>query len=156
MLIWSFLRSNLYPSWTLAKIILCNSDETIFLSDCPSFLLGISIRCIQHSQTMLEREVCELAHSFFQFYNCFYLENYFNVHAQVLVDRTCYIPPRYFLMFRWSYIFPTQYQASVCSYFNISHKFRNLTVLKRWIRCTYTTGGLATPSWKSLPLPKNI
>ena len=36
-----------------------------FLSDCPSLMLGIAIQCIQHSQAMLERGVCELAHSFF-------------------------------------------------------------------------------------------
>ena len=36
-----------------------------FLSDCPSLMLGIAIHCIQHSQAMLERGVCELAHSFF-------------------------------------------------------------------------------------------
>ena len=41
-----FLSSNLYPFWTLAKIILCNSDETGFLSDCLSLMLGIDIRCI--------------------------------------------------------------------------------------------------------------
>ena len=28
-------------------------------------MLGIAICCIQHSQAMLERGVCELAHSFF-------------------------------------------------------------------------------------------
>ena len=66
-LIWSFLRSNLYPLWTLAKIILCISDETGFLSDCPSLMPGIAIRCIQHSQAMLGRGVWELAHSFFHF-----------------------------------------------------------------------------------------
>ena len=38
-----------------------------FLSDCPSLMLGIAIHCIQHSQAMLERGVCELAHSFFHF-----------------------------------------------------------------------------------------
>ena len=62
-----FLSSNLYPFWTVAKIILCNSDETGFLSDCPSLLLGIAIGCIQHSQAMLQRGVCELAHSFFHY-----------------------------------------------------------------------------------------
>ena len=36
-----------------------------FLSDCPSLMLGIAIHCIQHSQAMLERGLCELAHSFF-------------------------------------------------------------------------------------------
>ena len=38
-----------------------------FLSDCPSLpvMLGIAIHCIQHSQAMMERGVCELAHSFF-------------------------------------------------------------------------------------------
>ena len=36
-----------------------------FLSDCLSLMLGIAIHCIQHSQAMLERGVCELAHSFF-------------------------------------------------------------------------------------------
>ena len=36
-----------------------------FLSDCPSLMLGIAIHCIQPSQAMLERGVCELAHSFF-------------------------------------------------------------------------------------------
>ena len=45
---------------------LCDSDETGFLSDCPSLILGIAFRCIQHSQAMLEGGVCELAHSFFQ------------------------------------------------------------------------------------------
>ena len=35
------------------------------LSDCPSLMLGIAIHCIQHSRAMLERGVCELAHSFF-------------------------------------------------------------------------------------------
>ena len=38
---------------------------TGFLSDCPSLMLGIAIHCLQHSQAMLERGVCELAHSFF-------------------------------------------------------------------------------------------
>ena len=47
-----FLRRNLYPFWTLAKIILCNSDETDFLFYCPSLMLEIAIRCIQ---AMLER-----------------------------------------------------------------------------------------------------
>ena len=40
---------------------------TGFLSDCRSLMLGIAIHCIQHSQAMLERGVCELAHSFFHF-----------------------------------------------------------------------------------------
>ena len=39
-----------------------------FLSDRPSLMLGIAIHCIQHSQAMLERGVCELAHSFFHFF----------------------------------------------------------------------------------------
>ena len=65
MLIWSFLRSDLYPFWTLAKIILCNSDETDFLSDCRSLMLGIAICCMQHSQAMFELGVCVLAYSFF-------------------------------------------------------------------------------------------
>ena len=30
-------------------------------------MLGIAIHCILHSQAMLERGVCELAHSFFHF-----------------------------------------------------------------------------------------
>ena len=38
-----------------------------FLSDCPSLMLGIAIYCIQHSLAMLERGVCELAHSFFHY-----------------------------------------------------------------------------------------
>ena len=63
MLIWSYLRSNLYPFWTLAKIILCNSDET----GCPSLMLGIAIRCIQHSKAMLERGVYEISRSLFHF-----------------------------------------------------------------------------------------
>ena len=40
-----------------------------FLSDCQSLMLGIVIHCIQHSQAMLERGVCELADSFFHFRN---------------------------------------------------------------------------------------
>ena len=35
-------------------------------------MLGIAIHCIQHSQAMLERGVCELAHSFFH-YGIFFL-----------------------------------------------------------------------------------
>mgnify|MGYP003683265757 CR=1 FL=1 len=43
-------------------------DATGFLSNCPSLImLGIAIQCIQHSQAMLERGVCELAHSSFHF-----------------------------------------------------------------------------------------
>ena len=38
-----------------------------FLSDCPSLMLGIAFHSIQHSQAMLERGVCELAHSFFHY-----------------------------------------------------------------------------------------
>ena len=53
------LRSNLYP----------------LFSDCPSLMLEIAIYCIQHSQAMLERRVCELAHSFFHL-----LTVYKNVH----------------------------------------------------------------------------
>ena len=40
-----------------------------FLSDCPSLMPGIAIHCIQHSQAMLERGVCELAHFFFHYNN---------------------------------------------------------------------------------------
>ena len=40
-----------------------------FLSDCPSLMLGSAIHCIQHSQAMLERGVCEFAHSFFHLTN---------------------------------------------------------------------------------------
>ena len=60
-----FLRSNLYPFCTLAKIMLCNSDETDFLLDCPPLMLEIAIRCIQHSQAMLERGVCKFFLSLF-------------------------------------------------------------------------------------------
>ena len=49
MLIWSFWGAIYIP----------------FLSDCPSLMLGIANHCIQHSQAMLERGLCELAHSFF-------------------------------------------------------------------------------------------
>ena len=44
-----------------------------FLSDCPSLMLGIAIHCIQHSQAMLERGVCELAHSFSHFIMYLYI-----------------------------------------------------------------------------------
>ena len=46
----------------------CNSDETGFLSDCLSLMLGIAICCIQHSQAILECGVCELTHSFFHLF----------------------------------------------------------------------------------------
>ena len=36
-----------------------------FFVRLPVIMLGIAIHCIQHSQAMLERRVCELAHSFF-------------------------------------------------------------------------------------------
>ena len=47
-------------AWGMRACSLCFS-----LSDCPSLMLGISIHCIQHSQAILERGVCEFAHSFF-------------------------------------------------------------------------------------------
>ena len=31
-------------------------------------MLGIAIHCIQHSQAMMERGVCDLAHSFFHYF----------------------------------------------------------------------------------------
>ena len=49
----------------MVKISLCKSDGTGFLSDCPSLKFGIAIRCIQYSEAMLERGVCELAHYLF-------------------------------------------------------------------------------------------
>ena len=49
----------------MAKIILYISDETGSLFDCLFLMLGIVIHCIQHSQAMFERGVCEFAHSFF-------------------------------------------------------------------------------------------
>ena len=55
-------------NFSVKTIILCNSEETGFLSNCPSLMLGIALRCIQHIQAMLEREVCENAHSFFHVY----------------------------------------------------------------------------------------
>ena len=42
------------------------------LSDSPSLMLGIAIRCIQHSQAILKRGVCKLAHSFFLFLKIVY------------------------------------------------------------------------------------
>ena len=62
-------------NFSVKTIFLCNSEETGFLSNCPSLMLGIALRCIQHIQAMLEREVCEFAHSFFHlyFYHCFIL-----------------------------------------------------------------------------------
>ena len=54
-----FWRSN-----KLGKNYLCNSDETGCLSDCLSLMLGNTIPFIKHSQAMLERGVCELAHFF--------------------------------------------------------------------------------------------
>ena len=65
--LFDLFKEQLYPFWTLAKNFLCNSDESGFLSDCPSLMLGIAIHCIQHSQA-LEHGVCELAHSFFHPY----------------------------------------------------------------------------------------
>ena len=59
-----FLRSNLYPFWSLAKIILCNSVETSSRSDCPSLMLGIAICCIQHSQAWSVEYVSLLTLSF--------------------------------------------------------------------------------------------
>ena len=63
----------------LAKIILCNSDETGFLFDCPSLMLRIVIRCIQHSQAIVERDVCEPAHSFFHFIKGIFEYRQFNL-----------------------------------------------------------------------------
>ena len=51
MLIWSFWGAIYIP----------------YLSNYLSLMLGIAIHCIQHSQVMLERGVCELAHSFFHY-----------------------------------------------------------------------------------------
>ena len=50
--------------WPTLKILLKTVRQRNS-TDCPSLMLGIAIRCMQHSKTMLERGVCELAHSFF-------------------------------------------------------------------------------------------
>ena len=73
----------------------------LFLSDCPSLMLGIAIHCIQHSQAMLEHGVCELAHSFFHFATLFqhlFLLLCFHSHwtAWILIWMT---------MFRWDKFF---------------------------------------------------
>ena len=61
-----------------------------FLSDCPSLMLGIAIPCIQHSQALLERGVCELAHSFFHFilnsFEFFVIEPYRNIIKNNIFD----------------------------------------------------------------------
>ena len=62
-----------------------------FLSNCPSLMLGIAIHCIQHSQAMLERGVCELAHSFFHFCRirrfCHFVVNlrYFDLFIMIVI-----------------------------------------------------------------------
>ena len=57
-------KEQIISLWTLAKIF-CATQMKLVLSDCSSLMFGIAIRCIQHSQAMLERGLCELAHSFF-------------------------------------------------------------------------------------------
>ena len=54
--------SLIFECWP--KLFRATQMELVF---CPSLMLGIAIRCIQHSQTMLERGVCEVAHSFFHY-----------------------------------------------------------------------------------------
>ena len=56
------IRLRLHLSLRLRTLV---NMGTGFLSDCPSLMLGIAIRCIQHSQAMFERGLGELAHSFF-------------------------------------------------------------------------------------------
>ena len=59
---------------------------------------------------------------------------YFYQSSLLLVDRTFVTPnpppPRYFLVIRWSYTLPTEYQTSVGSYFNISNKSRKFTIFR--------------------------
>ena len=59
-----------------------------FMSDCPSLMLGIAIHCILHSQAMLERGVCELAHSFFHLISL-QLPHTISTVLRVCVNATC-------------------------------------------------------------------
>ena len=61
MLIWSFWGAIYIPFFVQLPV---------------PIMLGIAIHCIQHSQAMLERGVCELAHSFFHFKWIDYFMNY--------------------------------------------------------------------------------
>ena len=50
-------------------------------------MLGIAIRCIQHSQAMLECGVCELTHSFFHYIcNAFLFINFFSEPMCLYID----------------------------------------------------------------------
>ena len=51
--------------------------------------LGIAIRCTQHFQAMLERGVCELAHSFFHIYIEYSLKDHaWNAGVRFIKRRT--------------------------------------------------------------------
>ena len=70
-----------------------------FLSDCPSLMLGIAIHGIQLSQAMLERGVCELAHSFFHFKikNIFFkktIKAFFKIKQNFLIKLSFSYPPK--------------------------------------------------------------
>ena len=135
-----FLRSNLYPFWTLVKIILCNSDETGFLSDCPSLMLGIAIRYIKHSQAMLERGESELAHSFIIWLSDLtvpFNDNQYYLDSSLTVSITCrvqWLSARLTWTVHWSNL---TVQFSDCqTYLNSSVTFRlgqfTITSLHLW------------------------
>ena len=54
---WQLLINYVYP--------IISDIRLYFLSDCPSQIYDVAIRYVQYCQAMLERGICELAHSFF-------------------------------------------------------------------------------------------
>ena len=58
-------------------------------------MIGIAIRCIQHSQAMVERGVCELAHSFFHLINVFFSDDHSRVVLSSINDNGGYINASY-------------------------------------------------------------
>ena len=76
-----------------------------FLSDCPFLMLGIAIHWIQHSQALLERRVCELAHSFFHF-NILCHGEYLGVKT---IDKSCRC-----LLNMYNFWFPSDFHLLVC------------------------------------------
>ena len=87
MLIWSF-QGAIYILFELCQIYFVQLRWNWF-----SVWLEIDIRCIQHSQAMLERGVCELAHSFFHS-ACFFC---YMVNVSQWIEFTLCFPYRKFM-----------------------------------------------------------
>ena len=101
-----------------------------FLSNCPSLMLGIAVHCIQPSQAVLERGVCELAHSFFHLIPCLLGSDRFCFYREdkpEFYTMGAYMFLKHFLFFYFLFIFFYEMQFYV-----YIHVFNSIELLHQW------------------------